>query len=88
MKTSIPLFLAGLLMTLSSPTVADQQSFLFGGDSYAAGQITSIAEPVARDAFEAGNTVTLGVAVAGDAHLAGFDVQSNADIGGNLYAAG
>lgn len=87
MKTT-PFFLAGLLMLSPLPAQADQQSFLFGGDSYAAGQITSITQPVARDAFEAGNTVTLSVPVADDAHLAGFDVQSGADIGGNLYAAG
>lgn len=88
MKTVVTFFLAGLLLSPSLPAAADQQSFLFGGDSYAAGQTTSITAPVARDAFEAGNTVTLSVPVAQDAHLAGFEVQSSSDIGGNLYAAG
>jgi hypothetical protein len=88
MRTTTPLFLAGILVLSPLPAIADQQSFLFGGDSYAAGQTTSIAQPVARDAFEAGNTVMLSVPVAQDAHLAGFDVQSTSDIGGNLYAAG
>ena len=88
MKTTLTLFLAGLLALGSVPAFADQQTFTFGGDTYAAGQTTSIAEPVLRDAFEAGNTVSLAAPVTGDAHLAGFDVQSISDIGGNLYAAG
>ena len=88
MKTTLTLFLAGLLALGSVPAFAAQQTFTFGGDTYAAGQTTSIAEPVLRDAFEAGNTVSLAAPVTGDAHLAGFDVQSISDIGGNLYAAG
>lgn len=88
MKNSLPMFLAGLLALVSLPAVADQQTFSFGGDTYAGGQSIAIASPVLRDAFEAGNTVVLSAAVGKDAHLAGFDVQSNADVGGNLYAAG
>ena len=88
MKNSLPVFLAGLLALISLPAVADQQTFTFGGDTYAAGQSIAIASPVLRDAFEAGNTVVLSAAVGHDAHLAGFDVQSNSDVGGNLYAAG
>jgi hypothetical protein len=88
MKTTLPFFLAGLLALAPAFAFADQQTFTFGGDTYAAGQTTSIAAPVLRDAFEAGNTVSLTAPVTGDAHLAGFDVQSTSDIGGNLYAAG
>ena len=88
MKTKLPIFLAGLLVLSPVAAFADQQSITFGGDSYVAGQTTSITTPVLRDAFEAGNTVVLSVPVADDAHLAGFDVQSIADVGGNLYAAG
>lgn len=88
MKTVVKFVLTGLLLSPSLPAVADQQSLQFGGDSYAAGQTTSITAPVARDAFEAGSTVTLSVPVAQDAHLAGFEVQASSDVGGNLYAAG
>jgi hypothetical protein len=88
MKTTLSLFLAGLLSLAVAPALADQQTFTFGGDTYAAGQTISIAEPVSRDAFEAGNNVTLAAAVTGDAHLAGFDVQTTSDIAGSLYAAG
>lgn len=88
MKFSLPVFLAGMLALVSLPAVADQQTFTFGSDTYAAGQSISIASPVLGDAFEAGNTVVLSAAVGHDAHLAGFDVQSNSDVGGNLYAAG
>lgn len=88
MKTKLPIFLAGLLLLAPVPALAEQQSITFGGDTYVAGQSTSIATPVLRDAFEAGNTVVLAVPVTDDAHLAGFDVQSTADVGGNLYAAG
>jgi len=88
MKNSLSVFLAGLLALVSLPAIADQQTFNFGGDTYAAGQSIAIASPVLRDAFEAGNTVVLSAAVGHDAHLAGLDVQSNSDVGGNLYAAG
>ena len=88
MKLTVTYLFAALVLSSSLPALADQQNFVFGGDSYAAGQTTSITEPVARDAFEAGNTVTLAVPVAQDAHLAGFNVQSTSEVGGNLYAAG
>ena len=88
MKSTLLLFLAGLLALNPASAFADQQTFTFGGDTYAAGQATSIAAPVLRDAFAVGNTVSLPAPVPGDAHLAGFDVQSTSDIGGDLYAAG
>jgi hypothetical protein len=88
MKSTLLLFLAGLLALNPASAFADQQTFTFGGDTYAAGQATSIAAPVLRDAFAVGNTVSVPAPVPGDAHLAGFDVQSTSDIGGDLYAAG
>ncbi len=88
MKNAMPACLLGLLVLLPFPALADQQSFSFGGDTYAAGQVTAIAVPVARDAFAAGSNVSLSAPVAGNAHLAGFDVQSSGQIGGNLYAFG
>jgi cytoskeletal protein CcmA (bactofilin family) len=88
MKTISAFFLAGLLAVAPLSALADEQSLVFGGDAYRAGQTTSITQPVQHDAFQAGNNVTLAAPVADDAHLAGFDVQATSDIGGNLYAAG
>ena len=79
------LALAALLPTAS---LADQVGLDFGGDTYAAGQTTTISEPVIRDAFVAGYNVSLGAPVTGSAHLAGYNVNVNAPIGADLYAAG
>lgn len=80
--------LIALTAFLPSAVLADQVNLAFGGDSYAAGQTTTINEPVARDAFAAGYTVTLGAPVDGSAHLAGYNVNASAAVGGDLYAAG
>jgi hypothetical protein len=88
MKALSTVALAGVLALLAGPSSADQVNLAFGGDSYAAGQITTISEPVARDAFLAGYDVTLSGPVTGDAHMAGYTVNSNADVSGDLYAAG
>lgn len=79
------LVLGALFPTVS---VAEQASLSFGGDTYAAGQTTTINSPVGHDAFAAGYNVTLTAPVTGDAHLAGYNVGSNSSIGGDLYAAG
>lgn len=79
------LALAALLPTAS---LADQVSLNFGGDTYAAGQTTTITDPVSRDAFIAGYNVSLGAPVTGSAHMAGYNVNVNAPVGGDLYAAG
>ena len=47
--------LAALLPTAS---LADQVSLNFGGDTYTAGQTTTISVPVSRDAFAAGYLTT------------------------------
>jgi hypothetical protein len=77
--------LAALFPTAS---LADQVGLNFGGDTYAAGQTTTISEPVSRDAFAAGYNVSLGAPVSGSAHMAGYNVNVNAPVGANLYAAG
>jgi hypothetical protein len=77
-----------LAALLSTPSMADQVNLAFGGDTYSAGQTTTINEPVARDAFAAGYNVTLGAPVTGSAHMAGYTVNANASVGGDLYAAG
>jgi hypothetical protein len=88
MRITLHLFLAGLLALSPVPSLADQQNIVFGNDTYATGQVTSISGTVPGDVFGAGNTVLLSAAVGSDAHLAGFDVQANSDVAGNLYAAG
>jgi len=88
MKTLSGLLIAMLLVGPVAPAGADEARLTFGGDHYAAGQTTSIATPVDRDAFIIGSDVTLAGPVAGDAHIAGFDVNSGATIAGDLYAAG
>ncbi len=89
MRTLVLTWLAaGLLTALPATAQADQQSLMFGGDAYVAGQVASSTEPVTHDAFLAGNDVTISAPVEGDAHLAGYNVQSSGDVGGNLYAAG
>jgi len=88
MKTVIHTLVAGMIVLLPLPSLADQQTVSFGGDVYTSGQSTNVAAPVTHDAFAAGSTVQLSAPVAADAHLAGFDVQSNSDVAGNLYAAG
>jgi len=76
---------AALLPTAS---LADQVDLTFGGDTYAAGQNTTINEPVARDAFAAGYNVSLSAPVTGSAHVAGYNVNVKAPVGADLYAAG
>ena len=88
MKALSTLALAAGLALLAGPSSADQVNLAFGGDSYAAGQITTISDPVAHDAFLAGYDVTLSGPVTGDAHMAGYTVIANADVSGDLYAAG
>jgi cytoskeletal protein CcmA (bactofilin family) len=88
MKKVISAILIGILATIPQPVFADQQSLVFGGDTYAAGQTTTINTPALRDAFEAGYDVTLAAPVTGNAHLAGYDVHTTGDVGGDLYAAG
>lgn len=87
MKKLTQLLVFGVL--LGVPAVqADDAALTFGGDQFAAGQVTSISAPVQHDAFAVGNDVTLSGPVAGDAHLAGYDVDVNADVSGDIYAAG
>lgn len=88
MKTLLPALAVGLLAASSQMAGADESRLIFGGDQFAAGQVTSIATPVQGDAFAMGNDVTLSVAVSGDAHLAGYDVDVDADVAGDVYAAG
>lgn len=88
MKPFLTAVLAGVLFLAPAASQADQVSLVFGGDSFAAGQITAISAPVAHDAFLAGYDVALTGAVTGDAHMAGYNVSSNADVSGDLYAAG
>ena len=76
MKKVISVILIGILATIPQPVFADQQSLVFGGDTYAAGQTTTINTPALRDAFEAGYDVTLAAPVTGNAHLAGYDVHT------------
>lgn len=86
MKVLRAMLVLGSLMPTGA--MADQITLAFGGDAYAAGQATTIGQPVARDAFATGFTVTLGAPVSGSAHLAGYTVSAAADVGGDLYAAG
>lgn len=76
---------AALLPTAS---LADQVNLTFGGDTYAAGQNTTINEPAGRDAFAAGYNVSLSAPVTGSAHVAGYNVNVTAPVGADLYAAG
>jgi cytoskeletal protein CcmA (bactofilin family) len=88
MKTLLPALAVGLLAASCPIAWADEAKLAFGGDQFAAGQVTSIATPVQHDAFAIGNDVTLSGAVSGDAHLAGYDVDVDADVSGDVYAAG
>lgn len=88
MKTLLPALVVGLLAAPCPIAWADEAKLTFGGDQFAAGQVTSIATPVQHDAFEVGNDVTLAGTVSGDAHLAGYDVDVDADVAGDVYAAG
>lgn len=67
---------------------AQEATFSLGGDSYAAGQSSSIGKPVSHDAFVAGFDTNLGGSVGGDAHMAGFNVNADQPVEGDLYAAG
>ena len=80
-------FAIGVLLGISSAQ-ADEASLTFGGDRFAAGQVTLIGAPVQHDAFAMGSDVTLSAPVSGDAHLAGYDVDVDADVSGDIYAAG
>jgi hypothetical protein len=86
MKFSLALVVLATL--LPSASLADQVNLNFGGDSYAAGQTTTISNAVARDAFAAGYNVTLSAPVDGSAHMAGYAINANSTVGGDLYAAG
>ncbi|MEQ1902020.1 MAG: hypothetical protein ABL866_14955 [Devosia sp.] len=88
MKRIVLTALTAVLCAAPMTASAEQVSLNFGGDTYSAGQTTTIADPVARDAFAAGSEVSLTAPVAGSAHLAGFNVTSNAEIGGDVYAMG
>lgn len=79
-------FLVALL--LATPTVADEARFRFGGDTFSAGQSTTVGDAAGRDAFVAGYDVRLGAKVGEDAHMAGFNVIADRPVGGDLYAAG
>jgi cytoskeletal protein CcmA (bactofilin family) len=87
MKTLTQLVVFGAFLFASS-VQADEASLTFGGDQFAAGQVTSIGAPVQHDAFAMGSDVTLSAPVSGDAHLAGYDVDVDADVSGDIYAAG
>ncbi len=63
MKFLPAMLVLGILLPTSS--IADQVNLDFGGDIYAAGQTTTISQPVTRDAFAAGYNVTLGAPVTG-----------------------
>jgi cytoskeletal protein CcmA (bactofilin family) len=86
-KKLTQLLILGVLIGVPAAQ-ADEASLTFGGDQFAAGQVTSIGTPVQHDAFAVGNDVTLSAPVSGDAHLAGYDVDVNADVSGDIYAAG
>ena len=87
MMTLTRLLAIGLLLGISAAR-ADEARLTFGGDQFAAGQVTSIANPVQHDAFAVGNDVTISGPVSGDAHLAGYDVDVDAAVSGDVYAAG
>jgi hypothetical protein len=86
MKVLSALLVVAALMPTAS--VADQVNLTFGGDTYAAGQNTTINEPTGRDAFAAGYNVSLTVPVTGNVHMAGYNVSVNAPVGADLYAVG
>jgi hypothetical protein len=87
MKTFSALTLLALV-SLPLASLGEEAKITIGGDQYAAGQATTIVDPVKHDAFAAGYDVALEAPVAGDAHLAGFNVNVDADVTGDLYAAG
>lgn len=68
--------------------IADEASYSFGGDQYAAGQEAAIGAAVTRDAFAAGYNVSITAPVQGDAHLGGFNVSTTAPVTGDVYGAG
>lgn len=72
MKALATAAIAAVLLLVPSASQAEQVNLAFGGDTYAAGQITTISNPVAHDAFLAGYDVTLSGPVTGDAHMAGY----------------
>jgi hypothetical protein len=82
--------LISTLFWLCAPALvaAQESSFGFGSDQYAAGQNVSVGEPVGGDVFLAGNDIALSAPVSGDAHLAGFDVNTAGPVDGNVYAMG
>ena len=80
--------LTGLCLLVPTFASAEDAALDFGGDHYAAGQVSAAQLPIAHDAFMAGYDVSLTAPVASDAHLAGYNINVSADTGGNLYAAG
>lgn len=87
MKLWSTAIVAGVLLA-TSPSVAEEANFTFGGDQYTAGQQAGIETDVARDAFIAGYNVSITAPVGGDAHLAGFNVSTSAPVTGDVYGAG
>lgn len=83
-----PISILLLCLIALGPVQAQQTRLNLGGDSYAAGQSSSIGETVPGDAFVAGFDTSLGGDVGGDAHMAGFNVAADKPVQGDLYAAG
>lgn len=86
LKTISVLFVSFLSFTTLA--FAEDERFSFGGDEYAAGNQSTIATPVARDAFAAGFNIHISAPVGGDAHAAGFSVAIDGDVDGDIYAMG
>ena len=81
------LLLLGLI-ALAGPALAQDESFLFGGDVYASGGTVTVDRSDLDSVFAAGERIDVTVPIAGSAHLAGRRVTTEAEIGGNVLALG
>lgn len=81
-------FLIVSFLSFTTLAFAEDERFSFGGDEYVAGNQSTIATPVARDAFAAGFNVHISAPVGGDAHATGFSVTIDGDVDGDIYAMG
>ncbi|AJY46136.1 hypothetical protein TM49_11345 [Martelella endophytica] len=81
------MLLAALLFAAPA-ALADDDTFVFGGDTYASGATPSLRQDSPRSAFLSGFSVTLDGAVTRNAHLAGARVRADGPVSGDLYAAG
>ena len=87
-RAAIRLMAIAMLALLPGLANADDDVMVFGQDTYATGQTTTLDVASPRSAFVSGFTASLDGPVTKDAHIAGGHVSVDAPVSGDLYAAG